>query len=135
MDKKQKLSLLRPVHFKALRTQLTESGLRFSEIIDSDDRESECPNIGEAFDDTPAYLRRLAASRPSSKVVINPVRPSAKSLNAMLEVAKKKASPDEKINVTYMLPIRYDQHWRRQTREYEERESEDSEGQIGRAHV
>jgi GNAT superfamily N-acetyltransferase len=97
--------MLRPEHFGQLRTQLTGAGLRFRKRIGHEDREAECPTFDEA------HLAQIAAARPSSLVVVNPRRPSVRSLSLILRTAQREAMPGEKIGINYGLPKRYDKQW------------------------
>jgi len=83
-------------HFSGLKTQLGETGIDFCSWIGPDDRECMFCNVEEV---DPRF-----ADRPSTKVVVNPRRPSLKTLEAFFRNEQRRYSPGEHVNVGYGLP-------------------------------
>lgn len=111
--RRTKQTLLKPVHFKGLATNLTSQGLRYSELIGTMEREAGCPVIGESIGDTENFIATLESSRPPSRIILNPRTPSASLLLARLNEAQRKAMSDESINIGSGLPSKYELKWKR----------------------
>jgi GNAT superfamily N-acetyltransferase len=108
---KPKPPLLQPKHFAGLTTQLTDKGLRYETFVGQDFWKATCLQIGGNYD-LDEYFNKIAASRPQSKVVLNPNRPNAKFLLEQMKAAQS-ATTKESINIHYAFPIPYETHWKR----------------------
>jgi len=117
--------LLRPEHFKGLRTSLGSTGLAYSSRIGHEDREESCPEIGETDADMRAYLENLRSARPPSKVVVHPLTPSSRELGDLLKSAEAGLAPKRRFNVDLSMPDEYERQWTRDSAD-----DDDSEGQA-----
>jgi len=117
--------LLRPEHFRGLRTGFGSTGLTYSSHIGHSEREESCPGIGATDSDMLTHLDKLRDARPPSKVVVNPRTPSARELVHLLESAEAGLPDWQRFHLGLGIPQEYVRRW-----DCDSVGSRETEGQI-----
>jgi hypothetical protein len=108
----QPLPTLKPRHFKGLKTKMLNGGLHFAVRFTPEDRNAECPNMSDTFEDLDDRLNKLAARRGPGQVVLNPRRPSISTIRELCRASQAKVRTRELINVEHGLLQRFDRRWK-----------------------